>query len=208
MTLQEILASPVANAYVRGVTGNDGSATELPDAQKKEAEALATMFGDTPINRTVFALLRDGWTPGAPGVISFQSAVTLSHQAIIEGRDADLRMPDFSGLVPKPVRDRVRFALDTLNSVRRGIDEAAVLEKTVGGKGRYQADAYRNRQADIDRATAALSEFKRLAPENFVAADLFVLACGGEPDLTPSPDAKAWLDDPRGPVVQRPKMSG
>ena len=105
--------------------------------------------------------------------------------------------------VPESVRRAVTFALGRLTEVRDGITRAAHLEKRVGQAGRYQADAFVNRSSDIRTARATLTEFRKCAPSNGVDPEAFIGFLGGEPDLTPSPEAQAWLDDPRGPVISK-----
>lgn len=105
--------------------------------------------------------------------------------------------------VPKSVRRAVVFALGRLTEVRDGIIRAADLEKRVGQAGRYQADAFVNRSSDIRSAHATLAEFRKCAPPNGIDPEAFIGLLGGEPDLTPSPEARAWLDDPRGPVIPK-----
>lgn len=107
-----------------------------------------------------------------------------------------------SASVPEAVATRVRFALDRLAEIKRGVDAAIVLERKVGMAGRYQADAFLNRRKDIESAQAILAEFRSLAPKNGVDAEAFISTQGGEPDLMPSSEAQAWLDDPRGPVLE------
>ncbi|MCM3609156.1 hypothetical protein M4D49_27100 [Cupriavidus pauculus] len=103
--------------------------------------------------------------------------------------------------VPEAVAARVRFALDRLREIKLGVDRAAELERKVGMAGRYQADTLQNRGKDIESAQSILAEFRSLAPRNGVDAEAFIAIEGGVPDLTPSPEAQAWLDDPRGPVL-------
>lgn len=107
----------------------------------------------------------------------------------------------FSEQVPQFVRDKVKFALGRLAEIHEGIKQSVSLEKRVGQTGRYEADALRNRRADIERARATLEEFRNNAQAKGIDADAVIRELGGEPDLTPSPDAQAWLDDPRGPVI-------
>lgn len=103
--------------------------------------------------------------------------------------------------VPQHVRDGVKFALGRLAEIQEGVKRSASLEEQFGMAGRYQADALRNRQADIERAQATLAEFRKNAAAKGIDGDAVILELGGEPDLTPSPEAKVWLDDPRGPVI-------
>jgi hypothetical protein len=103
--------------------------------------------------------------------------------------------------IPENVRAAVQFALTRLSEIRDGVSYAADLERRVGQIGRYQADALLNRRGDIDRAQATVAEFRKHAPAHGVDADAVLALLGGEPDLTPSRDAQAWLDNPRGPVV-------
>lgn len=103
--------------------------------------------------------------------------------------------------VPDRVRSAVSFALSRLVEISEGISRAADLERRFGQAGRYQADAFLNRSRDIESARATLAEFRRLAPANGVDPDALIRRFGGEPDLTPSAEAQAWLDDPRGPVI-------
>ncbi|CAG9169791.1 DUF6908 domain-containing protein [Cupriavidus pinatubonensis] len=107
----------------------------------------------------------------------------------------------FPGGVPEAVAARVRFALDRLREIKLDVDRAVDLERKVGMAGRYQADTFLNRGKDIESAQAMLAEFRSLAPRNGVDAEAFIATEGGMPDLTPSPEAQAWLDDPRGPVL-------
>lgn len=109
--------------------------------------------------------------------------------------------------VPQSILDRIAFSLERLREIREGIDRAADLEKQFGMAGRYQADAFTNRKADIESAQRWLAEFRVLAKQNEVDGDALIASLGGEPDLTPSKEAQAWLDDPRGPVVTTPRKS-
>jgi hypothetical protein len=105
--------------------------------------------------------------------------------------------------VPDGVRRAVEGALETLRGIKSGIDDAAALEQKIGGNGRYQADALRNRQADIERAQGTLAEFRQHAPDNGVDAEAFIASLGGEPDLTPSEAAAEWLK-PKEPAAPAP----
>jgi hypothetical protein len=95
--------------------------------------------------------------------------------------------------VPDGVRRAVEGALETLRGIKSGIDDAAALEQKIGGNGRYQADALRNRQTDIERAQETLAEFRKHAPDNGIDPEAFIASLGGEPDLTPSEAAAEWL---------------
>ncbi|WP_109479107.1 hypothetical protein [Paraburkholderia sp. C35] len=95
--------------------------------------------------------------------------------------------------VPDRLRKNVEFALETLRGIADGIEAAKSLEQRIGGNGRYQADALRNRQKDIDRAHEILADFRELAPKNGIDPEAFIASLGGEPDLTPSPEAAEWL---------------
>ncbi|CAB3730479.1 hypothetical protein LMG22037_05535 [Paraburkholderia phenoliruptrix] len=103
--------------------------------------------------------------------------------------------------VPENVRSAVSFALNRLAEIREGINRAADLERRVGQAGRYQADAFLNRRREIESARATLAEFRKVAPANGVDPDALIRFLGGEPDMTPSPEAQAWLEDSRGPVI-------
>lgn len=103
--------------------------------------------------------------------------------------------------VPENVRRAVAFALGRLTEIHEGVARAADLEKRVGQAGRYQADAFTNRRRDIQSAHATLAEFRKHAPAHGVEPEAFLAHLGGEPDLTPSPEAQAWLDDPSGAVI-------
>lgn len=104
-------------------------------------------------------------------------------------------------MVPENVRRAIAFALGRLTEIRDGITRAADLEKRFGQAGRYQAETFVNRRREIQSAHAKLAEFRKLAPSHGVEPEAFIGFLGGEPDLTPSSEAQAWLDDPRGPVI-------
>jgi len=109
--------------------------------------------------------------------------------------------------VPQFVRDKVKFALGRLTEIHEGIKDSVSLEKRFGPTGRYQADTLRNRRADIEQAQATLAEFRKNASAKNIDADAVIRELGGEPDLTPSPEAQAWLDDPRGPVIGKKRSA-
>lgn len=193
---------PVANAFMR-------KAILLPLTEDAiaEAEALKALFGETPVEKTVFGMIGEA-ERNADGAISVKAASSLARKAIAQAGAGDFALPDFTRIVPDAVASQVKFAISALNDIRRGIDDAVKLEESVGMAGRYQADAFMNRKNDIASAKKLLDLFKERAPKNFVDPDLFIRAMGGEPDLTPSPEAQAWIDDPRGPVIAPHKFRG
>lgn len=103
--------------------------------------------------------------------------------------------------VPDPVLRKVKLAISRLNDIADRIKDAKSLEGRFGERGRYQADTLNNRRGNIDDAMGVINEFRKRAPSNNVDAEKVISELGGLPDLTPSKEAKAWLDHPKkGPV--------
>lgn len=96
--------------------------------------------------------------------------------------------------VPTRVLTNLQHSLGWLREIREGVDSTIkTLDVGMGGNGRYEADALRNRASDIARAMATINQFRELASQNGVDAEAVLQELGGVPDFTPSDRAQRWL---------------
>lgn len=96
--------------------------------------------------------------------------------------------------VPTRVLANLQHSLGWLREIREGVDRTIkTLDVGMGGNGRYEADALRNRASDIARAMATINQFRELASQNGVDAEAVLQELGGVPDFTPSDRAQRWL---------------
>lgn len=94
--------------------------------------------------------------------------------------------------VPNQIRMVVSASLERLRQIRRDIDAAVSLDAKLGGRGRYESEALENRKAEIASSQKTLETFRNSAAEKGIDAEVFIAELGGEPDLSPSADARAW----------------
>lgn len=99
-----------------------------------------------------------------------------------------------SSKVPTRVLTNLKHSIGWLREIREGVDSTIkTLDVGMGGNGRYEADALRNRANDIARAMATIDQFRGLASQNGVDAEAVLQELGGVPDFTPSERAQRWL---------------
>jgi hypothetical protein len=95
--------------------------------------------------------------------------------------------------VPTRVLTNLQHSLRWLREIREGVDSTIkTLDVGMGGNGRYEAEALRNRASDIARAMATINQFRALASQNGVDAEAVLQELGGVPDFTPSDRAQRW----------------
>lgn len=96
--------------------------------------------------------------------------------------------------VPARVLINLERSLGWLREIRAGVDSTiTTLDVGMGGNGRYEVDALRNRASDIACAMATINQFRGLASKNGVDAEAVLKELGGVPDFTPSDRAQRWL---------------
>lgn len=98
--------------------------------------------------------------------------------------------------VPARVLTNLERSLEWLREIRAAVDSTIeTLDVGMGGNGRYEADALRNRATDIACAMATINQFRGLAAQNGVNAEAVLQELGGVPDFTPSDRARKWLPE-------------
>jgi hypothetical protein len=97
--------------------------------------------------------------------------------------------------IPDRIERELRGTLEQLREIERVIAETREqLDGRLGGRGRYEADAWRNRAADISRGIAWVETFRKIAASKDIDAEVEINRLGGMPDFQISDAAKKWMD--------------
>lgn len=114
--------------------------------------------------------------------------------------------------IPDRIERELKGTLDDLWIIHRIIaDTKESLDDRMGGNGRYEADCWLNRAADIASRIAYVERFREIAATKDIDAQAAIERLGGIPDLCISKAAQAWMDNTGGygPCAQRfPKHTG
>lgn len=115
------------------------------------------------------------------------------HREVIEPTTA--APASIARALPPAIQRRVTAAVESLGLSAKDLDLARGLDKTHGGGGRYEADAFGNIGAGIDQDLAYLDQFRQQSAKNGFDADGFIAGLGGIPDgLEMSAAAQAWKE--------------
>jgi len=186
-------ADDMAEAYLSENVKNSASVVFVADK-----EALNTMALNTVSPDSVGAYLE--MDPEERDIALRGFVLRLNNKTYGELKELaakgmpEVPQPDPQPTVPDDVRRQVESALARLREIASGVEAAKSLETKFGSPGRYQADALANRMGDIDAAKKTLAMFREHAPKNGIDAEAFITSLGGEPDLSPSPEALAWME--------------
>jgi hypothetical protein len=98
--------------------------------------------------------------------------------------------------IPDRIERELHGTLKQLRQIASIIAETREqLDGRLGGRGRYEADAWRNRAADISRGIAWVETFREIAASKDIDAEAAILRLGGMPDFQISDAAKSWMED-------------
>lgn len=97
-------------------------------------------------------------------------------------------------LVPAYVLRDVERAVRGAHDLRQRIDATiANLDDKLGGRGRYEADAFVNCASEIGAVRRTIEAFRVHAPRNGIDPEAVLNELGGVPALEPSDRARAWM---------------
>ncbi len=132
--------------------------------------------------------------PGSAKAKELEARIAAA-EGIPETPQAETKSMKGIEAVPDDVLNGVKRAVNRLREIRGSADRAIEnLDKRFGGEGRYEADVLWESRADVVSSMAVIDEFRFYAPQNEVDAEKVLKELGGVPDLTPTAQAKEWLD--------------
>lgn len=98
--------------------------------------------------------------------------------------------------IPDRIERELSGTLQQLREIESIIAETREqLDGKLGGRGRYEADAWRNRAADISSGIAYVAKFREIAATKDIDAEAAILRLGGMPDFQISDAARKWMED-------------
>lgn len=98
--------------------------------------------------------------------------------------------------IPARIERELGGTLEELRAIATVIAETREqLDVRMGGCGRFEADAWRNRAGDISRGIAYVARFRAIAASKEIDAEAEIHRLGGMPDFQISEAAKKWMED-------------
>jgi hypothetical protein len=107
--------------------------------------------------------------------------------------DCGLKKSMASERIPADIAQCVVIALWLLRQVEASVARGAEMEKRSGVRGKYQADAFMKNRDNIQYAWRILATFRKSGAHGGIEVEAVIRELGGQPDLTPTPEAAAWL---------------